>query len=137
MNSDVESLWLQNLDCVKACPALLAPLRAGGFEREYDPFTRLDHSRKVKQVARYQFPNSREAYVFSIQAAPQHGRWYAWGDYCPHGRVASDACYQFLDGGGSFDNYHAAVWAIHSYIAYLAEDDAQRAIQSTPAFAKA
>lgn len=88
-------------------------------------------------MAHYRFPNSREAYVFSLQPCLSKGRWYAWGDYCPYGRTVADACYQFLDGGGSFNSRSAAEWAIHTYIAHLAAEDTRRATMSPPAFADA
>ncbi len=117
---------ISDLVCVRDCPELRAPLAAGEFIPDWFAISTPDPSQKAEKVARYRFPNSREAYVFSVQPCASEGRWYAWGDYCPQGRTVADACYQFLDGGGSFASRSAAEWAIHTYIAHLTTEDTMK-----------
>jgi hypothetical protein len=118
---------IEELACVRECPELRAPLAAGEFVPDWFAISTSDTSRKAEHVARYRFPNSREAYIFSVRPCRSEGRWYAWGDYCPEGRTVADACYQFLDGGGSFASRSAAEWAIHIYIAHLTAEDTMKA----------
>jgi hypothetical protein len=138
MNSLGQPDCVDELECVRDCPALRAALIAGDFQTDYDPWSRDDATRKVERIARYRYPDSRETYLFSVQPAPEPGRWYAWGDYSPWGNKVTDACYGFLNGGGSFNSRSAAVWAIHTYIAHLTADDTKNEVpHSSPAFAAA
>ena len=123
MNSLGQPTCLDELVCVRDCPALRAPLAAGDFAPDWFGISTPEPSSKPEPVARYRFPNSRETYLFSVRPCLDASRWYAWGDYSPWGRKVTDACYQFLDGGGSFSSRSAAEWAIHTYIAHLAASD--------------
>ncbi len=114
---------IDDLACIRDCPELRVPLETGDFMPDWFPISTPDSGQSAEQVARYRFPNSRESYIFSVQPCCTDGRWYAWGDFSPWGRKVTDACYQFLDGGGSFSTRSAAEWAIHTYIAHLLAED--------------
>lgn len=119
MNSLGDPTHVDDLVCVKDCPALREPMLAGAFLPSWLPGNTPDEAHKPEHVARYRFPSSREAYIFQVQPCRDEGRWYAWGEWAPQGRKVADACYQFLDGGGTFSSRSAAEWAIHVYIAHL------------------
>ncbi len=123
MNSLGEPDHVDDLPCVRQCPALRTPLLAGEFLPAGFAYSAPRPETRAKVVARYAFPESRESYVFKVQPCLTAGRWYAWGDYCASGQRVVDACYEFLDGGGSFRSRAAAEWAIHSYVAHLHAQD--------------
>ncbi|WP_166442811.1 hypothetical protein [Phragmitibacter flavus] len=119
MNSLGIPTCLDDLHCVQHWPALRLPMAEGGFEPSWLPSSKVDASSQAEEVARYRVPGSRGSYVYKVRPCESDSRWYAWGDWCPYGRTATDACYDFLDGGGSFANRSAAEWAIHTFVAAL------------------
>ncbi len=137
MNTLGRPTCIDELACVRECPAMRTPLVDGDFIPDWFAGSTPDVAQAAQIVGRYRFPGTRETYIFSVRPCLQEGRWYAWGEYSPWGRKITDACYQFLDGGGSFNNRSAAVWAIHTYIAHLAAVDAHGAAQNTNAIAYA
>jgi len=121
MNSLGEPTCLDDLDFLMWIPELREPMMAGDFrpfgfyDAEYCDF------RVQDEIAVYQFPETPETYRFSVRAFFVAGkmRWQAWGDYCEMDNSPSDACYDFLDGGGSFSSREAAACAIHVFISHL------------------
>ncbi len=105
--------------CVRNYPAMRAPLEAGDFQPWHSEESAPDSDVRPQWIAKYRFPDSSEACLFYVQPCAFKNRWYAWGDYCRYGRSASDACYDFLNGGGSFSTRSAAEWAIHAFVAEL------------------
>ncbi len=121
MNILDDPSWHDDLPCVRACPDLRDPLVAGDFHRGLSYGTLTGGIGPIIEIASYRMPGARAMYRFFIYSFQNHGQecWWAYGDWCPHGRTAGDGCYDFLDGGGSFATRVAAEWAIHVYVAHL------------------
>lgn len=130
MNSLGEPDHVDELSCVRQCPPLRNPLLAGGFLPARFAGSDPQPEARPELVARYAFPESRESYVFRVKPCAHGNRWYAWGDYCASGRRVADACYDFLDGGGSFQSRAAAEWAIHTYVMHLHAQDHSNSLTS-------
>ena len=90
----------------------------------------------VEDIGRHRETGKRDAYVYRLQSCrTPSGRvlWHAYGEYCWAGRTASDADYEFLDGGAYFANRSAALWAIYLWLAHLHRSEVlgQRSISQT------
>jgi len=127
MNSLGEPEHLDDLGFLQRYPELRPPLEAGNFSPSRWLSSDGIYGPSV-EVAHYRMPGSRAVVRFHVQPCETHRspRWHAYGEWCEYGRTAHDACYDFLDGGGSFTTRAAAEWAIHLYIAHrLSEESAK------------
>ena len=130
MNSCGHPTCYEDVSGTASCPALLEPMTAGDFHPAGWEGEERDDSSTPEEVARYPVHGSRAAYVFKVQPC-RGGRWHAWGDWCPQGRTPTDACYEFLDGGGTFTSRRTAAWAIQTFLAHWHEGDSP----TSPTFA--
>lgn len=110
-------------------PDLRPPLLAGDFQPStFLPCCSGVYGKPI-EIACYHVPCSRSAMRFYVRTCDTGDelRWHAWGDWCEYGRTSHDACYDFLDGGGSFATRKTAEWAIHLYVARLLAEDVNKA----------
>lgn len=124
MNSLGDPTCLDDLEFLRACPALRPALEAGDFRPGWFYPGGLFADGPAESVARCRQTGIRAVDEFFVQRmtrADGTERWHAYGEYCPFGRMATDACYGFLDGGGSFNTRETAEWAIHLYLAHRQE----------------